>query len=177
MFVPYAAICHAIAQGSSSFALFYGFRSRGETTHFDRRQKQSAASVKLQHHEVHASISEAALRRHGKVGVARHAAKPPIGPPSPQTLRWYWTLYKQSDHSGTAISVSISKACQIRRACSALGWSTVRSLKTVRSRRRPEPSNNQGGNEGAQPALALRGMIRRMIDKAILTRTTIQPSG
>jgi hypothetical protein len=22
----------------------------------------------------------------------------PIGPPNPQTLRWYWTLYKQSDH-------------------------------------------------------------------------------
>jgi integrase len=98
----------------------------------------------------------------------------PTEPPTPHTLRWYWTLYKQSDHWLGDLSVgheglSVSTRLQRTRLIESLlpengekpfGILTRKVIKAEMKARTP----SQAGNLLS----ALRGMIRWMIDEGHL---------
>ncbi len=95
----------------------------------------------------------------------------PSGPPEPHTLRWYWALYKQSDHWLGNLSVGhegFSDSTRVQRAGliesllhengeKPFGVLTRKVIKAEMTARTP----SQAGNLLS----ALRGMIRWMIDE------------
>jgi integrase len=101
-------------------------------------------------------------------------AEPPTEPPTPHTLRWYWTLYKQSDHWLGNLSVGhegLSDSTRLQRTGLILsllpengekpfGVLTRKVIKAEMKARTP----SQAGNLLS----ALRGMIRWMIDEGHL---------
>jgi integrase len=94
----------------------------------------------------------------------------PVAPPMPHTLRWYWTLYKQSDHWLGNLSVGhegLSELTRLQRTGliesllpengeKPFGVLTRKVIKEEMKARTP----SQAGNLLS----ALRGMIRWMID-------------
>ena len=98
-------------------------------------------------------------------------AELPSGPPEPHTLRWYWTLYKQSNHWLGNLSVGhegFSDSTRVQRTGliesllhengeKPFGVLTRKVIKAEMTARTP----SQAGNLLS----ALRGMIRWMIDE------------
>jgi hypothetical protein len=98
----------------------------------------------------------------------------PSGPPEPHTLRWYWTLYKQSDHWLGNLSVGhegLSDATRVQRTGlieslfhdnggKPFAVLTRKIIKAEMKARTPSQSGNL--------LSALRGMIRWMIDEGHL---------
>jgi integrase len=98
----------------------------------------------------------------------------PTEPPTPHTLRWYWTLYKQSDHWLGDLSVGhegLSESTRLQRTGliesllpengeKPFGVLTRKVIKAEMKARTP----SQAGNLLS----ALRGMIRWMIDEGHL---------
>ncbi|MGJ5221020.1 tyrosine-type recombinase/integrase [Bradyrhizobium oligotrophicum] len=96
------------------------------------------------------------------------------GPPTPQTLRWYWTLYKQSDHWLGDLRVGLeglSDATRLQRTGLVESLLVengekpfaVLSRKVIKAEMKAR-TPSQAGNLLS----ALRGMIRWMIDEGHL---------
>ncbi|WP_316188990.1 MULTISPECIES: hypothetical protein [unclassified Bradyrhizobium] len=95
-------------------------------------------------------------------------------PPKPQTLRWYWTLYKQSDHwlgdlrvglEGLSASTRLQRAGLIESLLAENGEKpfAILSRKVIKAEMKAR-TPSQGGNLLS----ALRGMIRWMTDEGHL---------
>jgi hypothetical protein len=73
----------------------------------------------------------------------------PTAPPMPHTLRWYWTLYKQSDHWLGNLSVGhegLSELTRLQRTGLIESLLPENGEKAIRC---PDTQGHQGRNEGA----------------------------
>ncbi|WP_407154915.1 tyrosine-type recombinase/integrase [Bradyrhizobium sp. STM 3557] len=101
-------------------------------------------------------------------------AAPPIGLPEAHTLRWYWTLYKQSDHWLGDLSVGhegLSDATRLQRTGlieSLLAENGEKPFAVMTRKVIMEEMKARTPSQAGNLLSALRGMIRWMIDEGHL---------
>ena len=104
----------------------------------------------------------------------RNARRPelPTDPPKPHTLRWYWTLYKHSDHWLGDLSVGqegLSDSTRLQRTGlieSLLPQNGERPFAVLTRKVIKAEMKARTPSQAGNLLSALRGMIRWMIDES-----------